>query len=161
MYTMQIVRVLAVCLVLAFTIGCGSDTFTSPDTYPHAATTDDTLHGPYQGTFSLSGGTLGDSVAWFVVPPDALSTPTTLTMIVTTSPELIATMGPHGQTFAQPCTISFAKPAGYDTEDVYHVFWWNEDTETWDDLGGVDHGSYVSFGITHFSLYSLRIVEDD
>ena len=159
MFISKIARVLAVCLIIAFTIGCGSDTFTSPSTYPHAATTDETLHGPYQGTFSTPGGSLGDSTAWFQIASSALSTPTTLTMIVSTDPELIATMGPHGQTFAQPCTITIAKPENYDVEDAYHICLWNEITETWDDLGGVDQGSNVSLGITHFSQYSLRMID--
>lgn len=161
MYTSQIVRVFAAaCLVLAFTVACGSDPSTSPAPHSSVVTTDETLHGPYQGTFSTPGGSLGDSTAWFQIAPNALTTSTTLSMIVVSSPDLIATMGPHGQTFAQPCTIAFAKPANYSAEDVYTICLWNETTETWDELGGVDHGSYVSFDITHFSMYSLRIAQD-
>jgi hypothetical protein len=158
MYTSH-VRVLAACLVLAFTVGCGFDTFTAPTPHSSVVTTEETLHGPYQGTFSTPGGSIGDSTAWFQIAPSALLTSTTLSMIVVTSPELIATMGPHGQTFAQPCTISFVKPANYNVSDVYTICLWNETTETWDELGGVDHGSYVSFDITHFSTYSLRLTE--
>lgn len=161
MYTNRFATSLLASAVLALSIGCGLETPTTsvPDASA-VVVTEETFYGPYQASFSSSGGSFGGSAVWLNVSANALSSPTVLTMQVTTGTEKVATMGPHGQTFANACTLSFAKPANYDPEDVYYIYLWNETTEEWNELGGVDHGAYVSVAISHFSDYSLMIQLD-
>ncbi|MCA9726372.1 MAG: hypothetical protein KC729_01735 [Candidatus Eisenbacteria bacterium] len=145
-------------LFLVLLAGCGTDPTTTPDSRtPPVVPSGTTIHGDYTETFGSGGGTMGDSDAWFVVPANALSVSTELTMQVCPGSETLAIMGPNGQTFAVACTLSIAKPASYDPQDVYHICLYNESTETWDDLGGTDNGSYVSLAVTHFSDYKLKI----
>jgi hypothetical protein len=113
----------------------------------------------YSDVFGSAGGSLGGSDAWFDIPVNALSVSTTITMSVSPaySPGSLieAEMGPDGQTFAVACTLSIRKPAGYDSNDVYHIALWDEVSEEWEDLGGTDHGSYVSLSVSHFSRYGI------
>jgi hypothetical protein len=159
---MSTVRVTIVTLssfLLALSAGCGLDSPTTPVAPVQPPISTVCLQGPYTETITSSGGWIGDSDAWFDVPPSALSVSTELSMEVCTGVEPSATMLPHGQTFAVGCTLSIAKPASYDAEDTYHICLWNETTEVWDDLGGTDNGSYVSVTITHFSDYKLACLE--
>jgi hypothetical protein len=157
MYTNRFATSLLASCVLALSVGCSLESpTTSVSDVSEAVVTEETFHGPYQASFSSSGGSFGNSAAWLVVSVNALASPTVLTMEVTTGTETVATMGPHGQTFANSCTLSFAKPANYDPEDVYYIYLWNETTEEWNELGGVDHGTYVSIAISHFSEYAIK-----
>jgi hypothetical protein len=162
MYTNRIAMSFLASAVLVLSVGCGLEapTTTSVPGVSAVVVTEETFYGPYQATFSSSGGSFGNSAAWFAVSVNALTAPTVLTMGVTTGTNTVATMGPHGRTFANPCTLSFAKPASYDPEDVYYIYLWNETTEEWDELGGVDHGAYVSIAISHFSNYSMMKLVD-
>lgn len=161
MHTNRIAAWILVSAVLVLSVGCSSEGPVTPVPEVSAVVvTEDTFHGPYQESFSSSGGSFGDSTAWFDVSVNALSSPTVLSMGVSVAAETVATMGPHGQTFATPCTLSFVKPAGYDPEDTYYIYLWNETTEEWDELGGVDHGTHVSVAISHFSTYSIKLAVD-
>ena len=162
MSTVRVTNLVLTSLLLVLSVGCGLDSPTTPDAPLQPPLSSETcLQGPYTETFTSAGGSMGDAYAWFAVPPSALSVSTELSMEVCTGPEPSATMGPHGQTFAVACTLSIAKPPSYDPEDTYHIFLWNETTEEWDDLGGVDNGSYVSLAVTHFSSYKLNCVESE
>ena len=160
MPTVRVTNLVLASFLLVLSIGCGPDSPTTPDAPLQPPLSSETcLQGPYTETFTSAGGSIGDAYAWFAVAPSALSVSTELSMEVCTELETTATMGPHGQTFAVACTLSIAKPASYNAEDTYHICLWNETTEEWDDLGGVDNGSYVSLAITHFSKYRLDCLE--
>jgi hypothetical protein len=143
--------------------GCG---FESGDS-TRSSTWSSQIGGPvaqsddYAELIGPAGGSLGGSDAWFVVPANALSTETTITMSVSPAGSpgslLEADMGPNGQNFAVACTLSISKPAGYNQNDVYCIALWDETNSEWDDLGGTDHGSYVSLEVSHFSKYKIVI----
>ncbi len=151
--------------------GCGTDSNRSREARDIVGSGG---HGPlaasyYSGTYGSLGGTLAGSSAWFTIPSGALSVPTTITMELqpagglnghpTDIDEIV--MGPDGQTFASSCTLNAYKPIGWDPEDVYHIALWDEENEEWDDIGGANHGYYVSASISHFSRYKvIQIIQE-
>ncbi|MBN1593461.1 MAG: hypothetical protein JW941_09495, partial [Candidatus Coatesbacteria bacterium] len=72
---------------------------------------------------------------------------------------LIFEFSPSGLTFNSPATLAFPLPE--DHPDDIHFFWYNSETEEWEDLGGtvIDDTAYVT--ITHFSKIGVGFSETD
>lgn len=71
----------------------------------------------------------------------------------------VCELTPDGLTFSVPVTLDIALPPAAGVTDMYHIFWWNEAEEIWEDLGGTTSPGHVSVSIEHFSKYRLDQVE--
>ncbi|MEP6858986.1 MAG: hypothetical protein ABJE66_00100 [Deltaproteobacteria bacterium] len=112
---MTLIR-LAVCFLAA----CGGGTSNQPAPQEVAVTPTGTAQGaPVSGVVTAAGGTLtsGDGLLQISIPAGAVATDTTLTIqpITNEAPGGMGTayrLGPEGQTFAVPATLTFAYTDG-------------------------------------------------
>lgn len=125
--------------VLVFAGCSGSDGLNAPGVGVIAPSTQST----YESVIGLAGGLLLGDTAKLCVPVGSLLSPTTFS--VTTSVvdgKNQAVFGPN-VTFSGTAVISLKKPANA-APGTYHLFQWNDETDSWDDIGGTTIGSWVS-----------------
>jgi hypothetical protein len=107
-----------------------------------------------------SGGYVMQSGVALNVPSDAVSAPTTITVVPTTAPAgyTLASQayqfGPSGTVFAQPVVVTM--PVNNGGIGV-HMFWSNAGGG-FDDIGGTVSGSTISASVTHFSVGFCAVV---
>lgn len=102
------------------------------------------------------GGTLESGRFTLTVPPNALDYDAAYTMTYKTIGAVQVDLGPHGAEFDVPVTLTVdlggTNLAG---DDDVTLFWWDEASGTWVDVGGVwdPASNTLTTELEHFSRY--------
>lgn len=102
------------------------------------------------------GGTVSADRATVVIPAGALYADAVISVTPETGRFVGATLGPHGTVFAKPVTLQFdLKGTGYLPTDDLTIYWFNEKSGAWEDIGGtLDPATMtLSTQLEHFSDY--------
>jgi hypothetical protein len=101
------------------------------------------------------GGQLEAGEYRLTIPPGALLSPVTITMRQEAAGEWPVILGPEGQRFLLPVSLSFDAESEADPQSMT-VAWWNPSTGEWVDQLTVHGGASVSTAISHFSRYTIH-----
>jgi ZU5 domain/Thrombospondin type 3 repeat len=135
------------------------------------------INDSYEEVVTSEGGTMTTDVGdTLTVPPEALSTPETLTIQIEPLPALpppgvpmlsrAYTLGPEGTTFSTPVTVIFAytdadMAPGADPMNL-RVYLFDPEAGSWSPVGGVVDAvaKTISVQLEHFSTYALFAAVD-
>ncbi len=113
------------------------------------------LAGASPGTLvsAEEGGIVTNGYYTLYFPPGALDEDTVITIDMPRFPEAVVELGPHGIQFNVPVTLSLSHDMVDSDADGYIVYWFNEDTGLWENIGGETVGNSTIVDLEHFSRY--------
>ena len=104
---------------------------------------------------AAEGGTVTNGYFTLYFPPGALEEDTEITVEMPRYPEAVVRLGPHGIQFLKEVTLSLPLGVVETEAEDYKVVWFNDETETWEDIGGHYIDGTISAQLEHFSGYGM------
>jgi hypothetical protein len=101
------------------------------------------------------GGIVTNGYYSLYFPPGALSEDTEITIEMPRYPEAVVELGPHGIQFNKPVTLSLDLGAIDSDATSFRVYWFNEGTALWENIGGSTDDGAASVELEHFSDYGV------
>ncbi len=99
------------------------------------------------------GGTVTNGYYSLYFPPGALEEDTEITIEMPRFPEAVVKLTPHGIQFNKPVTLFLSLDKVDSEATSYIVYWFNEDSELWENIGGYVEDGYSVIDLEHFSEY--------
>ncbi|MBN2071777.1 MAG: hypothetical protein JW814_10000 [Candidatus Krumholzibacteriota bacterium] len=99
------------------------------------------------------GGIVTNGYYSLYFPPGALDEDTEITIEMPRYPEAVVELGPHGIQFNKPVTLSLSLEKVDSAASRFVVYWFNEESSLWENIGGVTYGNATSVELEHFSEY--------
>lgn len=105
---------------------------------------------------AAEGGVVTNGYYSLYFPPGALDEDTQITIDMPRYPEAVVELGPHGIQFNEPVTLSLSVDRVESLADSYDVYWFNEDTALWENIGGYMAAGAACVNLEHFSGYGYE-----
>ncbi|MBN2183864.1 MAG: hypothetical protein JW746_00900 [Candidatus Krumholzibacteriota bacterium] len=99
------------------------------------------------------GGIVTNGYYTLYFPPGALDEDTEITIEMPRFPEAVVELGPHGIQFNKPVTMSLSHDMVDSDVDSFIVYWFNEDSGLWENIGGETSDQSTTVALEHFSEY--------
>ena len=99
------------------------------------------------------GGIVTNGYYTLYFPPGALDEDTEITIEMPSFPEAVVELGPHGIQFNKPVTMSLSLDMVDSDAEGFVVYYYNEDSGLWENIGGETTDQATIVELEHFSDY--------
>jgi hypothetical protein len=105
-------------------------------------------------TIDAAGGTVSAGPYSVTIPLNALVQSTEICIDQSNSDQWPVELGPSGQQFAVPVTLSI-NASGEANPSSLSIYWWNPTLQRWEQQTTTHSGNVLSTQISHFSRFTL------
>ena len=105
-------------------------------------------------TIDASGGSVSAGPYSLTIPANALTQSTEICIEQTNSGQWPVELGPSGQQFSVPVTLSI-DASGEEKPGDLSIYWWNPTLNKWVQQTTTHSGNVLSTQISHFSRFTL------
>ncbi len=102
------------------------------------------------------GGYVTNEYYSIYFPPGALDEDTEITISMPRFPEAVVELGPHSIQFNKDVILSLSLEYVDSDATSYIIYWFNENSELWENIGGYIEDGAVKVGLKHFSDYGAE-----